>query len=166
MAAVAAYRRFVDKWVHPSDAPAPMAEPELASLEDDLGVRFPTAYRAAMIEVGPCSAASWLLGGIVDAHLDMSDLNWFFSPDEVRQALDWRDAGLPHYLVPFACDCGGNVFCFNMLKLGIERDEDSAIWLFDHDFAESQEIAPSFVAWISAFETVPKVADQAGGKNE
>ena len=154
-----AYAAFVKMWGSTYKPREACGLADLDEIEVKLGLLFPVSYREAMSEVGPVHAKIELLDGIVDNELDQNDLSELFLPRYIEEALSWRDAGLPHNLLPIGSDCMGNMFCFNMTKLGSERVDDTPIWFFDHDFVTAEEIAPTFEAWIAAFLTVPMAND-------
>ena len=60
----------------------------------------------------------------------------------------YQAAGIQHDFIGFATDCMGNMFLFRTIDCGPRRD-DAAVWFFDHDLGSIEEVAPSFVAWLS-----------------
>ena len=154
MLSVSAYQTFSDRWGGAGVKPIPVPVKELERIESELGVLFPYAYLLAMTEVGPLHLPT-LLDAIVESDMDIYDVQEFLHPNQIETALGWRDAGLPLNLLPIAMDCMGNLFCFNMMELGIERSHDAPIWYFDHDPIEVGRISQSFEHWIAGYSAVP-----------
>ncbi|HYD13482.1 MAG TPA: SMI1/KNR4 family protein [Allosphingosinicella sp.] len=137
--------RFAELWTHPEYPPTPVSEFNLRAVEKDLGFTFPTDYRDAVVQVGLVSPTIELLDTIVNRELDMADLSELLEPNEILATTEvWREMGLPADLVAFATDCSGNLFCFG-------PNGAPTIFLFDHDFGTTREVAPSFSQWIDRF---------------
>lgn len=137
--------RFIARWADPDYPPKPLSDEALKAVEARFGFAFPADYRQAILRVGLVSPTIALLDAIDDGGLEMADLSELLDPaGMVARTEDWRDMGLPDELVTFGSDCMGNLFCFR-------TDGGPAIVFFDHDFGTTEEIAPSFTAWIDRF---------------
>lgn len=136
---------FVARWMHPDYPPRPISEEALGAVEAHFRFSFPPDYREAVLQTGLVSPTIALLDAIVDRDLDMPDLSELLdSAEMVARTAAWRDMGLPDDMVAFGSDCSGNLFC-------VRTDGGPAIFYFDHDFASTREIAPSFAEWIEEF---------------
>jgi hypothetical protein len=134
---------FARKWTHPNYPPEQLTESDLRAAEATLGFRFPVDYMTQVLQVGLPSPTIALLDSVVEGELDLSVVNDFFAPNDIVTLTgDWHSAGMPDYLIGFADDCSGNLFCFHTTESGV--------WFFDHDHGTTDVVAPSFSAWINA----------------
>lgn len=155
--------QFVERWTIPDYPPEPVREVDLHNAEQQLGVRFPTDYRSAVLSVGLPRPTIALMDAIVERDLDVHAVGDFFAPkDVIDNTLAWRQLGLPDRFVAFASDDCGNKFCFAADQLEDQSAADKPIWFFDHDFDTVEEIAPSFAAWIDAFCCIEPLGDAIG----
>lgn len=93
-----------------------------------------------------------LLSAIDDGEVDLHDLSNLCKPAEIREeTLGWRQAGLPEDLLVIGGDCMGNKFCYNLTDLMKKTDAKAPVFFWDHDFFETEEIAPTFTDWINRF---------------
>ncbi len=148
------YRRFVSAWSFPEDTlPVPMES--LVRAEKVARIQFPSVYIDAMTLHGPCSARIELLDLITDNNLNLRDVSDFINPDEIAETMrGWDEAGLPEGLVPFAKDCMGNLFCFAATEASAERQGDSPVYFWDHDYHEVEQETDSFVLWLERFNAL------------
>lgn len=141
------FAEFIAKWTHPDHPPERIGPEQFEAVEARLGA-LPQSYKRAVILHGLPSPAVSLLEAINEDDLELSDVSEFLAPHEIVNSTEgWRACGLPAQFVAFASDCMGNLFCFNAGDLA-GRD---VVWLFDHDFDEAEEVAPSFDDWIAAY---------------
>jgi cell wall assembly regulator SMI1 len=148
---------FANSWCHPNHSPVQVSATEISELELELGVSFPEDYRSGVISCGlphPTTKLwDWLseedmrLGGLTGPL--RPHLSEFYSPDEIREALGWVEAGMPKDLIPFASDSAGNKICFSRAEL--ERHAKSAVYFWDHDFLETEQQADSFTEWLKLY---------------
>lgn len=140
--------RFIARWADPDYPPKPVSEEAIKAVEARFAFAFPADYRQAVLCVGLVSPTIALLDAIDDGELDMADLSELLDPaGMMSHTEDWRNMGLPEDMVAFASDWMGNLFCFR-------TDGGSAIVFFDHDLGTTEEIAPSFTAWIERFSAI------------
>ena len=141
--------RFVEKWTNPDYPPERMLAADLREAAKSLGFKFPSDYERAVLEVGLPRPTIALLDAIVERELDVASVGDFYSPDEiVSETTEWREIGMPDYLIAIASDDLGNKFCFSTLQPDTVRQ---GVWFFDHDFGTVEEIASNFTAWIEGF---------------
>lgn len=58
---------------------------------------------------------------------------------------------MPEDLLVIGGDCMGNKFCYNLTDLMKKTDAKAPVFFWDHDFFETEEIAPTFTDWINRF---------------
>jgi cell wall assembly regulator SMI1 len=152
-------RRFVEAWGRKSYPPDSVSEADIAALEAELGVAFPKDYRRSIIAVGAPSPTTALWDWLWDHDLPLGSvegptrhsLAQFYTPDEIRDALVWRDAGMPTDLIPFACDNGGNQICFSIRELSSTNAPKGTVFFWDHDFLDTSEDGETFGAWLETY---------------
>lgn len=138
------YAAFIQKWTHTVHAPNPVTAADLEAAERRVGVALPKSYKAALIQNGAVSANIDLLDAIVERGLDVADVQAFLTDDDIVTATEaWRQLGLPRDCIAFARDSAGNLFCF--------RRGGAAVWYWDHDFRDIENVAPDFETWIGAY---------------
>ncbi|AZV76686.1 hypothetical protein EBB79_01410 [Parasedimentitalea marina] len=151
--------RFHKAWSHPNYPPEQVTEASLAQLEEEVGVAFPLSYRRQILEVGLPNPTTKLWDWI-DDNVSLADvllgvnrphLQQFLSPDGIREALGWRDAGMPTHLLPFLYDSLGNNICFDMVQLSEQSIPDASIYYWDHDFRETEKISNSFDTFLEYY---------------
>lgn len=144
--------QFTKIWTSDDYPPEPVAEPNLRSVEQCLGVHLPDDYRQAVLKVGLPRPTIALLDAIVERELDFNSVGEFYSPVEIiEETTSWREIGMPERLVAFASDGCGNKFCFDADRLNNGSADGYAIWFYDHDFGTVDQTAPSFSIWIERF---------------
>ena len=157
-----ALAQFTAKWTLPDYPPIHVSEADLAMVEKRFETRLPEDYRREVLNVGLPRPTIELLDAIVDGELDVHSLGYFYSPDQIiEETIGWREIGMPPQLVAIASDGGGNKFCFDADRLKSGTADRDAVWFFDHDFGTVSVVAPSFEAWISAYNDV-EPSPQAG----
>lgn len=145
-------KRFSKKWCHPDHAGQTISEDELSSVEYEFGIYLPLDYREQVLSVGLPSPTLALLSAIDDREVDLHDLSDLCKPSKIREeTLEWRKAGLPEDLLVIGSDSMGNKFCYNLSDLQKETGSEASIFFWDHDFLETEKIAPSFTDWINGF---------------
>ncbi|MEJ8628841.1 SMI1/KNR4 family protein [Sphingomonas sp. I4] len=144
--------RFIERWTTPNYPPMLVSEQDLAKAEAELGVRFPTEYRAEVLRCGfPCPTLA-LLDSIVDNELNVADVSDFLDPISiVNTSRSWHEIGLPAHLIAFATDCMGNLFCFSCAL----PTSASNVFFFDHDEGSVHQVASSFTDWIDGLANLP-----------
>jgi hypothetical protein len=143
------HRQFVDRF---SDGRPKVAvsDSEFERAEAALGMRFPFTYQSFITTYGPVFTPD-VLDAVVDNGRGM-DVAEFFAPLIcVETTDDYRLAGMPYWLVAFARDCMGNVFCFERDEFDADRPDDATVWFFDHDFCEASIASESFDTWLTSF---------------
>jgi hypothetical protein len=147
------FAEFIAKWAHRDCPPEKIGPEQFAAVEARLGT-LPPSYKSAIAIHGLPSPGTSLLEAINDDDLDLPDVSEFLTPHEIVNSTEgWRQCGLPAELVVFASDCLGNLFCF--------KGGGDAVWLFDHDFEEAEEVAPSFRDWIAAYCAIEQLPHRA-----
>lgn len=140
---------FLSKWCTAEYGPIPVHADALEKAEYVLKARLPVAYRMVVLSLGLPQPNLSLLHSIVEANLNLADVNHFCTPEQmIENTTVWRSMGLPAEMVAFASDCNGNLFVF---------DPEERVAFFDHDEADVTVIADSFDEWIDAFAQVPFV---------
>jgi len=69
----------------------------------------------------------------------------------------WKPLGLPSDCIAIATNCCGSLFCFKSIDLESSPIEDAAVWFFDHDWGETNQVFGSFQEWICHFAKIEKV---------
>ena len=155
----AAFQNFVAKWTHPEYPAQVPKDAELQDVEKTFAVQLPAAYRSFLLEHGAVSPGVSLLNSIVTNELDIADLSALCEPQEViDDTTGWRESGLPVELFAIGSDCSGNLFCFRQDDCQ-KPTEDAPIYLWDHDFDETEKVADSFTDWILAFNGIELVEE-------
>ena len=109
---------FVDLWCHPEYPPAPVSLSELTETEKELNSALPADHRTQLLAVGAPAPTLALLGAIVDADIDLPDLQELHAPAQIVGATrDWVKAGMPPELVAIGTDALGASFCLDRLTL-------------------------------------------------
>ncbi|KAE9628840.1 SMI1/KNR4 family protein [Parasedimentitalea maritima] len=151
--------RFHEAWSHPNYQPESVSEVELSELETEVGAAFPLSYRTQALEVGLPNPTTELWDWI-EERISLADvllgvnrphLSYFLAPDDIREALDWRDMGMPVFLLPFLIDSLGNNICFDMRELGQNSIPDASVYIWDHDFNETERLARSFDTFLGFY---------------
>jgi hypothetical protein len=144
------FAQFIAKWTHPDYPPEKIDPTQFAAVEARFG-SLPQVYKDAVTKRGLPHTALSLLSAIVAGDLDLPDVSEFFSPGDILSETEsWRSLGLLEPFVAFADDCSGNMFCFRSMG------SSDAVWFFDHDFLEVDEVSPSFNDWIFAYCQIPE----------
>lgn len=153
-------KAFDEAWSHGRYKPSPVTPEMLQAIETELGIALPQDYRTQVLEFGlptpttalwdwldsnPRFLAQLLLG------IDTPHLSQFYTPEEMRVALGWRDAGMPEHLLPFANDSQGNQICFDMRQLQIPNSKKARVYFWDHDFLTTDQLARSFSAFLKLY---------------
>lgn len=121
----------------------PVSMEEVASAEDQLGVRFPQSYRFFLIEFGWVSFGPFELYGLGTGIPDYLEV--------VTVTLSEREEAmprLPERLVPLMNDGGGCLHCLDTSQM-IEQECPVVLW--DPDLGPTQilsEEAGGFVDWL------------------
>lgn len=162
-------KKFHETWSQPGYPPGIVDENELRTLEGNLRITLPASYRSQLLQVGiPKPAANlwdWLcrkedrlmkwfdrlpvLAAILpECPPHLSD---FHAPADMREALAWREAGMPDHLLPFAYDSAGNQFCFDMRDLRGCCPSETPVVFWDHDLLTTRKLAKSFDAFLKLY---------------
>lgn len=145
---------FTKKWCLDTHPPTPVLRERLDEAESQLGVNFPNDYRFQILSVGLPSPTLALLSAISDHDIDMHDLSSLYQPDElVSVTRGWREIGMPEHLVAIGGDSFGSHFCFDERDLKNGKLAKSPVYHWDHDFDYTENVAPSFSAWIGKYLT-------------
>lgn len=138
------YAVFIAKWTDVEFPPKAVEASEFQNVERALQITLPAAYKAALTAHGAASATIDLIDAIVDQSLETFDVQEFLTADEIIETTtQWRSLGLPNDSVAIASDCSGHLFCF--------RRGGEAVWLWDHDTNEIQQIAADFTSWMENY---------------
>jgi hypothetical protein len=162
-------KTFHETWSHPDYPPEIVDEKELKSLEDNFGITLPASYRSQLLQIGlPRPTAklwNWLCQK-EDRQMKWLDrlpvlaiilpecpphLSDFHAPTEMREALAWREAGMPDHLLPFAHDSAGNQICFAVKSLRGSYPSESPVVVWDHEFLTTRKLAKSFDAFLKLY---------------
>jgi hypothetical protein len=141
---------FVRRWVHSSDV---VNEAGLRETEASLSLALPGAYCRFVAQHGTphCPA---LLGAIVEAGHELHDLKEFLAIDDIASATAaYESGGMQQGFVGFAVDCMANMFLFDKTDC-LPRNDDAAVWFFDHDLVSVEREAPSFAKWLERYATL------------
>ena len=146
-------KSFAEKWCSPDYPPEVVLGSELDSVEAYFGIFLPVEYREQVLAVGLPKPTGALLSAISDGELDLHDLSQLCNPTEVKEeTIGWREAGLPDNLLVIGNDCMGNKFCFDLFNLEKQTSGSVPVYFWDHEFFETDQIAPSFSDWIDAYQ--------------
>jgi hypothetical protein len=142
---------FVEKWI--SKAGTEKASPkDLEDTEKQIGFTLPESYKFILLNYGVLYTPD-LLDAIVDAELDMSELQNFSNPKEMlEQSQMYTSAGMPEGFLCFASDSMGNMFCFNIEEC--KNQSEPGVWFFDHDFCEIEKIFENINGWLLSYNQV------------
>lgn len=136
-------------WCHVDYPPKPMANEDILRLEKSLQTVFPLDYKLAIEAIGALHTSIKLLDEIVDNQFDVPDLSCLYSADEVlSETVEWREIGMPDHLIAIGSDCAGNKFC---IASEDRYHETSPIYFWDHDFDDTELVAPTFNHWIAEY---------------
>lgn len=145
-------KRFAEKWCHEDYVPEPVKAAALTAVEKTLGINFPADYRTQVLAVGLPSPTLALLSAIVDLELDIRDLAYLATPSHMwEETLGSQAAGLPDNLLIIGYDCAGNSFCFDINDLSGIQKTGTPIYIWDHDFGDTEFVADSFAQWIEGY---------------
>jgi hypothetical protein len=128
----------------PSDV-EPLSESELDSVERELGVQFPHAYRTFLLEQnGGRPVDDWVLdtpvshsiGGVLPSDFFSVARSGLYDMSSMLDSygLDWLAAGL----LPVAEDGGGNLIC-----LSVRGDDEGTVYFWDHELGPHEAGLPS-----------------------
>ncbi len=152
------FAAFVEKWVGKT-RPRRGLDRDLVALERELGIVLPASYVTFLLTYGVCGTTLSLLHSIVEGEHDVHDLSWFDDPRKVAEGTAiYESGGMPKGYVGFGSDCMGNMFLFRRRDC-VAGADDAPVHFFDHDFVTTEQIAPSFVAWMAEMVAVPFVPD-------
>lgn len=159
--------RLQRAWGSEFHPPTAVSERDLSDLETELQFGFPKGYRAQVLEFGLPGPTTELWDWLTDredaviarygftlAMLFKSSpphLNDFFTPEEMQEALSWRELGLPEHLLPFANDSSGNLFCFDLTVLRTSPGANSPVYYWDHDLLEVERLAKTFDRFVNLY---------------
>ncbi len=142
------YRTFAERF-HSGKRLRPASKEQLTDAEVALGVLWPEAYRQFSMTCGALYTPG-LLDLIVEHKADFGDVQQFLTPKQsITETRRWHlepQGGC----VAFASNCEGSFYAFRQLST-TKRQEDAAVWLFDHEAGEIVEQANSFEEWIDQF---------------
>ena len=143
------HKAFAERF-HAGKRIRPATPAQLADAEAALGVLWPESYRQFAITCGAVYTPS-LLELVVEKQAAFGDVQQFLTPKQsVTETRRWRlePAG---GCAAFASDCSGSFFAFRQLLATEPRQDDAAVWLFDHESGEVVEQAASFDEWLGLF---------------
>lgn len=150
-----ALQRFADKWGGPDYPPARADGGDLAIAEYRIGRRLPETYVQAVTQVGLPQPTLSLLTSLIEADADVSDIGEFFTPAEIAERLDdWRTEDTPEGFVAFADTSMGDRYGFLCPPAGAARPLEGAVLLLDHETGEVEEVAASFVDWLTDYNEI------------
>lgn len=153
------HARFVARFADALSIGA-MTEDRVTSIERQLDVRFPSAYREFLLGYGPVRFDGELRS-IVSYQIDLWDIRSLLTEAELLEVTRlYANAGLRTSLVGIASDSMGNLFCFERADLR-ERRDDAPIWFFDHEFGVDAKVAAGFDRWLSRYAELPDAPRKA-----
>ncbi|MBT8155933.1 SMI1/KNR4 family protein [Epibacterium ulvae] len=131
-------------WGTQGYSPTQVPDADLAALEQAMNFGFPKSYRGQVVAFGLPRIKTKLWDWLTDREdtaiarygftlalmfkPSPPHLSNFFTPNEIQEALSWRDLGLPEHLLPFAYDSSGNLFCFVLTILGASPGAQSPVY--------------------------------------
>jgi hypothetical protein len=149
------YKEFVRKWVHREYLPMKVAARELDIVEARFDTFLPVSYRDCMEQVGPAKPSIQLLESIVSLEIQIEDIGWLFSPEEmIESTIGWRELGLSNQVLAFASDGSGNMFCLEIAPKNMPRLNDAVVWFFDHEEPETYSLEMSFTSWLEQYVSI------------
>jgi len=144
--------KFAFKWCHPEHPPVLVKVSELDLAETQLGIKFPQDYREQILSVGLPFATLALSTSMLEEDIELPELSDMNQPtDIVLETNDWREIGMPEFLITIANDGFGNKFCFDERDLKNGKTTHAAVYFWDHDFDETLKISNSFSIWIALY---------------
>jgi hypothetical protein len=149
------FENFVTRFNRRKDL-VPALESDLVFMESALNTVLPSSYRQFVLTYGAVFTPS-LLNLIVGHKLELFDVQNITSPREaVEGTTAYWSGGMPDDFIGFANDCMGNLFGFKRVTPPAVRPADAAVYVFDHDFVEVFEVAPSFEALLASYLAIPE----------
>ena len=153
---MSALDEFRQKWCNPDYPAEPVSASELERIGFRLGFAFPPDYVAQITATGAVHTTLGLLHVIVETESELYNLSELHTASDILENTEgWRSAGMPTQLVAIGSDAGGNSFCFDMREQASPQHKSRAIYLWDHDFDETIQVAASFTSWIESYLKLP-----------
>lgn len=132
----------------------PLAYSEIDNAESRLSTRLPERYREFLASYGPVYTPQLLriVSALPHKECELYDLQQLYSGNEIAsETLAYREAGMPSNLVGIGYDCMSNLFAFQAVPFDSPRPEDAPIYVFDHDFRVTNQVAESFAGLLRSF---------------
>lgn len=146
---------FSRLWSSPDCPPVPVSADQIGDAQQALVFSFPDTWRRAVLDVGLPRPTSRLWAAIDASGRSLARVAAFLTPAEMVEA---RRAGdfyvMPADLVPFATDSDGDLIAF---RRGAGND---AVWLFDLDLGTTEQLSPSFDAWLASYADLAPVPER------
>lgn len=120
--------KLIDLGIRPmgSETFQPFTDMELKHIEDKIAGNVPADYRDFLSRFG-CSTFATLVNCTPSE--EPLYFGWFFSYEELIQAIDGLKESLPETIIPIAEDGGGNAFC-----LGVKGRDTGKVYYHNHGF--------------------------------
>jgi hypothetical protein len=155
MSRASVFKKFFAKWADSQEL-HPQSAGSVRLLESKYSIVLPQAYREFIITYGNICTQD-LLASIVDGHYDLSDVQYFETPEQAIESTEgYLSAGMPEGFVSFASDCMGNAYCFKVSECQMPDLDEAPIWFFDHDFLDVGKVSDSFEAWLARYNRVKR----------
>ncbi|UTS81913.1 SMI1/KNR4 family protein [Phaeobacter piscinae] len=162
-------KKLHETWSHPDYPPTSINKGDLKALEDNLGVALPSSYRSQLLKIGLPSPTAKLWEWLSEN--DERHFRWlnrlpflvlilpepvphladFHHPSDVQKALEWREAGMPEDLLPFAYDSSGSQICFDMEALRGGSRRESPVIFWDCYSLHKTKLSKSFDAFLKLY---------------
>jgi len=146
---ISAFKQFSDRY-NKSEISKPANQTEIYKLELEFDIYLPYDFKLFATTVGNIWTPH-ILNIIVDNEIEMEDVQQFWKINEIINYKNkgWLKPALMD-LLPFASDCGGNVFAFLTSDLETEN-KTASVYFWDYDFESLEKISSSFSEWIEKF---------------
>ena len=130
-----------------------VSDEEIHEYSNELQTTLPESYVSFTKKYGSV-VCDGMLESIVKLEIHLWDVMKIESPKEAKESTKvFWSGGMSTDYVAFGSDSMGNAFCFEKTK---EKKDDSAVYLFDHDFDEMEKLTDGFDLWLSKYlELIP-----------
>ena len=143
---------FVKNWSS-KDNMVPISSADIAELEAKLHAVLPDSYKYLLSTYGLVHSPN-VLSKVCDLSVDIAEVQDFLSLDDVYSLSKlYQMSGMPKGHILFASDSKGSMFCFKLTDC-LHKQNDAAVWFYQHGLPEVEKVANSFTEWLAQFNAL------------